>query len=312
MGWMMAFLFKSDPNRGRVWREAFARLAPDVEFRTWPEIGQASDVRYLAAWTVTRDLLDGLPNLEVLFSVGAGVDQLDLSQVPDRVKVVRMIEPGLTDGMVQYATFATLALHRDMLDYRQAQAEARWAPRHMVPADRRRVGVMGLGNLGMAVLSALRPFGFQLKGWSRSGGEIDGVEVHAGADALPAFLAQCDILICLLPLTEETRGILCRTTFDLLPSRAAIINVGRGAHLVEADLLAALDSGHLSGAVIDVLATEPAGADHPFWRHPRILLTPHIASATRADSSAEVLIANIRRHQAGEAMLGQVDRARGY
>lgn len=309
---MMAFLFKSDPNRGRVWRAAFGRLAPDVEFRTWPDIGNPSDVRYLAAWTVTRDLLDGLPNLKVLFSVGAGVDQLDLSQVPDGVTVVRMVEPGLTDGMVHYATFATLALHRDMLEYRQAQMEARWAPQPLVPADRRRVGVMGLGHLGSAVLTALRPFGFDLQGWSRSGAVIGGVTIHAGADALPGFLARCDILICLLPLTAETRGILCRKTFDLLPPGAAIINVGRGAHLVEDDLLTALDSGQLSGAVIDVLATEPAGPDHPFWRHPRILLTPHIASATQADSSAEVLIANIRRHQAGETMVGQIDRSRGY
>lgn len=308
----MAFLFKSSVERGRVWGEAFARLLPDMPFRTWPDVGNARDIRYLAAWMVTRDLLEGLPNLEVLFSVGAGVDQLDLSQVPDHVQVVRMLEPGLTDGMVQYATFATLALHRDMLDYRQAQTDHRWAPRHLLPAGQRRVGVMGLGNLGTAVLNALRPFGFPLRGWSRSGGNIDGVEIFAGADSLPAFLSGCDILICLLPLTGDTRGILCRNSFDLLPRGAAIVNVGRGGHLVEEDLLAALSNGQLSGAVIDVLNAEPAAASHPFWSHPRILLTPHVASQTRDDSSAEVLIANIRRHQAGQTMQGQVDRARGY
>lgn len=308
----MAFLFKSSAERGRVWANSFAQAAPDVEFRIWPDVGDAADIRYLAAWTVTRDLLDSLPNLAVLFSVGAGVDQLDLSQVPDPVTVVRMVEPGLTDGMVQYATFATLALHRDMLDYRQAQAAHRWAPRSLLPAARRTVGVMGLGNLGQAVLAALRPFGFPLLGWSRSGGAIDGVQVFAGAPALPAFLAGCDILICLLPLTDDTRGILCRKTFDLLPHGAAIVNVGRGGHLVEADLLAALDDGQVSGAVIDVLNAEPAGPDHPFWSHPRILLTPHVASQTRDESSADVLIANIRRHQAGEFMQGQVDRSRGY
>lgn len=308
----MAFLFKSSAERGRVWADAFARSAPDVEFRAWPETGDAADIRYLAAWTVTRELLDGLPNLEVLFSVGAGVDQLDLSQVPDHVRVVRMVEPGLTDGMAQYATFATLALHRDMLDYRQAQNESRWAPRHLLPVARRQVGVMGLGNLGQAVLAALRPFGFPLRAWSRSGGSIDGVRVFAGTDAMPAFLSGCDILICLLPLTDDTRGILCRRTFALLPRGAAIINAGRGGHLVEADLLTALEDGQLSGAIIDVLNDEPAAADHPFWSHPRILLTPHVASQTRDETSVEVLIANIRRHQAGQPMLGQVDRARGY
>lgn len=308
----MAFLFKSSAERGRVWADAFARLAPGMPFRTWPDIGDAADIRYLAAWTVTRDLLDGLPNLEVLFSVGAGVDQLDLSQVPDHVQVVRMLEPGLTDGMVQYATFATLALHREMLDYRTAQADHRWAPRPLLPAGRRRVGVMGLGNLGTAVLNALRPFGFPLRGWSRSGGAVEGVEIFAGSETLPAFLSGCDILICLLPLTDQTRGILCRKNLDLLPRGAGIINVGRGGHLVEHDLLSALDSGQLSGAVIDVLNTEPAAADHPFWSHPRILLTPHVASQTQDDSSVEVLIANIRRQQAGVAMQGQVDRTRGY
>ncbi|GGE77810.1 2-hydroxyacid dehydrogenase [Niveispirillum cyanobacteriorum] len=308
----MAFLFKSSAERGRIWSEAFARLLPDMQFRTWPEVSDAADIRYLAAWTVTRDLLEGLPNLEVLFSVGAGVDQLDLSQVPDHIQVVRMMEPGLTDGMVQYATFATLALHREMLDYRQAQADHRWAPRHLLPAGQRRVGVMGLGTLGTAVLGALRLFGFPLRGWSRSGGDVEGVEIFAGADALPAFLSGCDILICLLPLTDQTRGILCRKSFDLLPRGAGIINVGRGGHLMEHDLLSALDCGQLSGAVIDVLNTEPAAADHPFWSHPRILLTPHVASQTRDDSSVEVLIANIRRHQAGQPMQGQVDRSRGY
>lgn len=308
----MAFLFKSSAERGTVWAGAFARLLPDMPFRTWPDVGDADDIRYLAAWTVTRDLLAGLPNLEVLFSVGAGVDQLDLSQVPPQVTVVRMVEPGLTDGMVQYATFATLALHREMLDYGQAQTDHRWAPRPLLPAGQRRVGVMGLGHLGTAVLAALRPFGFALRGWSRSGGDVEGVEIFAGSNALPAFLSGCDILICLLPLTNDTRGILCRNSFDLLPRGAGIINVGRGGHLVEQDLLDALDSGHLSGAVIDVLNTEPAAPDHPFWSHPRILLTPHVASQTRDDSSAEVLIANIRRHQAGQALLGQVDRTRGY
>ncbi|OYQ34538.1 glyoxylate/hydroxypyruvate reductase A [Niveispirillum lacus] len=308
----MAFLYKSSAARGQIWSEAFTRLAPDMPFRTWPDIGDPADIRYLAAWTVTRELLHGLPNLEVLFSVGAGVDQLDLSQVPDRLRVVRMMEPGLTDGMVQYATFATLALHREMLHYRTAQTGHRWAPRPLLPARQRRVGVMGLGQLGTAVLAALRPFGFPLRGWSRSGGDVEGVEIFAGSDALASFLSGCDILICLLPLTDETRGILCRKSFDLLPRGAAIINVGRGGHLVEQDLLDALESGHLSGAVIDVLNIEPAAADHPFWSHPFILLTPHVASQTQDESSVNVLIANIRRHQAGQPIQGEVDRARGY
>lgn len=308
----MALLYKADPVRGAVWQRVFAAEAKEIDFRHWPEAGNLADIRYLAAWTVTPELLASLPNLEVLFSTGAGVDQLDMTQVPDHIQVVRMIEPGITDGMVEYASFATLALHRNILHYRQAQAEARWAPVKLVPAQDRRIGVMGLGNLGRAVLARLGTYGFALSGWSRSPQQVEGVTCYAGAEAMPAFLASCDILICLLPLTDETRGILCRKTFDLLPDGAALVNVGRGGHLVEADLLAALDAGKLSGAVLDVTEPEPLPADHPFWHHPAILLTPHIASMTQPESAARVLMGNIRHHRQGLAMVGTVARGRGY
>ena len=308
----MSVLYRADADRGREWQALFAQQAPDLPMRIWPDIGDPEAIRYLAAWQPPGELIQALPNLEVVFSVGAGVDQFDLSQLPERVALVRMIEPGLTDGMVEYALFATLALHRQMLDYRQAQQEARWAPIRLVPAQARRVGVMGLGHLGRTVLQALKGLGFPLVGWSRSPHVLDGVECFAGDEGLADFLAQCDILICLLPLTAETRGILCCRTFEALPAGAGLINVGRGGHLVEADLLEALESGRLSGAVIDVLNEEPAGPAHPFWRHPRILLTPHIAGMTHPQSAGRVLLENIRRHQAGQAMIGQVERQRGY
>lgn len=308
----MALLYKADPVRGAVWKQVFTAEAPEIDFRHWPEAGNLGDIRYLAAWTVTPDLLAGLPNLEVLFSTGAGVDQLDLSQVPEHIQVVRMMEPGIIDGMVEYASFATLALHRHMLHYRNAQNEARWAPVKLVSAQARRIGVMGLGALGRAVLDRLRHYGFPLSGWSRSPQQVEGVTCHAGAEGMPAFLAACDILICLLPLTDETRGILCRKTFDLLPDGAALVNAGRGGHLVEADLLAVLDSGKLSGAVLDVTEPEPLPPGHPFWRHPTILLTPHIASMTQPESAARVLMGNIRQHRQGLAMVGAVARGRGY
>ncbi len=308
----MTLLYKADPARGRVWQSLFAEHAPDIPFRQWPDLGDPAAVRYLAAWTVTPDLLAGLPNLEVLFSTGAGVDQLDLAAVPSHVQVVRMVEPGITAGMVEYATLATLALHRHLLDYRAAQAEGRWAPVRLVPAARRRVGVMGLGELGQAVLAGLRGFGFPLSGWSRSPKSLEGVACFAGPAALPAFLAACDILVCLLPLTAETRGILCRETFAHLPDGASLVNVGRGGHLVEADLLEALEGGRLSGAVLDVLGEEPAPPGHPFWRHPRILLTPHVASMTDAEGAAHAVIGAVRDHRAGRPARGLVPRGRGY
>jgi len=171
---------------------------------------------------------------------------------------------------------------------------------------------MGLGSLGQAVLQSLSNFGFSLSGWSRSAHSIENVECYAGEDQLNGFLATCDMLICLLPLTDETRGILSRKTLSQLPRGAALINCARGGHLVDEDLIALLDEGHLSGAMLDVTEPEPLPAGHAFWDHPRILLTPHVASMTRADSAAQALIANIRRHQAGTSMDGEVARDRGY
>lgn len=308
----MTLLYTSDPERGRIWREIFAREAPDIGFVDPNDAYDPAAIRHLAAWAPSADLIASLPNLEVLFSIGAGIDQFDMRVVPPHVRVVRMIEPGIAAGMVEYATMAVLMLHRNMIEYRAAQREQRWSPIKLTPAQDRRVGVMGLGNLGQAVLAALAPFGFVLSGWSRSPRTIAGVDCHAGEAALPAFLGACDIVICLLPLTDETRGILCRDTLAQLPVGAALVNCGRGGHLVEQDLLSLIEEGHVSGAVLDVTDPEPLPAGHPFWDHPRIVLTPHVASMTRADSAARALIANLRRHAQGAAMDGEVARARGY
>lgn len=308
----MTLLYKADRDRGIEWRSLFAELAPDIAFRLWPEVGAPEDVRYLAAWQTPPDLLASLPSLEVLFSTGAGVDQFDLTRLPEQVKLVRLIDPGIIAGMVEYVAWAALTLHRDMPDYFVAQREGRWAPAPLVPADRRRIGVMGLGELGQAALAALRPFGFQLAGWNRNPRPIEGVRGFVGRAELPAFLAECDILICLLPLTPETRGILCRETLAQLPKGAGLVNAGRGGHLVEADLLAALDSGQISAAVLDVTAAEPPPKGHPFFSHPKVLLTPHIAAMTHAESGARAVLANIRRHESGAPMHGLVARERGY
>ena len=308
----MALLYKADPVRGEQWKTLFAEQAPDIECRAWPDIGDPRDIRYLAAWQAPGDLETLLPNLQVLFALSAGVDQLDLGRLPASLPVVRLLDPGITQGMCEYASFAVLGLHRDMLRYRQQQTEKRWQAHRLVPAQKRRVGVLGLGLQARQILASLQPYGFALSGWARSQHRIPGVDCFAGAGQLPAFLGQCDILLCVLPLTEQTQGILDRQLFQHLPKGAALVNMGRGGHLVEADLLEALASGQLSAAVLDVLQQEPAAADHPFWHHPQILLTPHIAAMTQPESAFGVLLENIRRHQRGEPMLGQVDREQGY
>ena len=308
----MTFLYKSATERGAAWARHFAAHAPEIPFRIWPDVGDPAAVRYLAAWTLPPDLGATFPNLEVLFCVGAGVDQLDLSQVPDSLPVVRMIEPGLVDGMVEYATLAVLAVHRHWPAYIAQQRERRWQTLPIRNAGTRSVGVMGLGVLGQAVVEKLRDFGFRCAGWGRSSRAIEGVDCYAGTESLPRFLARTDILVCLLPLTEATRGILGRPVFDALPKGAAVINAARGAHLVTQDLLAALESGQVSAAILDVTDPEPLPADHPLWTHPRVIVTPHVASQSQPESSAAAVLENVKRHRRGEPLVGLIDRSRGY
>ena len=306
------FVYKSDPVRGEVWAKLFAEQAPQYDFRTWPDTGDPAAVRYLYAWIPPPDLMQFFPNLRVLFSAGAGVDQFDFDALPAGLPVVRMIERGIEEAMVEYATCAVLSLHRNLPQYLRQQAQAEWHPIRLVRASRRRIGVLGMGVLGQSVLARLASFGFDCAGWSRSRHAVAGVQSFAGHDELPAFLRRTEILICLLPLTDATRGILNAEIFAMLPAGAQLVHVGRGPHLVDADLRAALDSGHLSQAILDVCDPEPPPAGHWLWRHPRVWLTPHIASMTQPETAVEVTLANLRRFENGEAMLGLVDRDIGY
>lgn len=307
----MTFLYKSEPYRGAVWQRIFAERLPALPFRIWPDVGNPADVAYMAVWMPPDDL-SRFTNLQVLFSVGAGVDQLDLSRVPAHLPVVRMIEPGLVAGMVEYVTMAVLALHRGLPEYLDRQRRGVWQAEPVRLAGCTRVGVMGLGVLGRAVLERLAVFGFPLLGWSRSPHSLPLVECHAGAAALPSFLASCDILVCLLPLTPETAGILDSQTFAALPRGASVVNAGRGGHLVANDLLVALDGGQLCAAVLDVTEPEPPLADSGLWRHSRVWLTPHVASSTQAETGALAIIDNIERHRRGEPLHGLIDRRQGY
>jgi glyoxylate/hydroxypyruvate reductase len=308
----MTFLYKGHPGRGVLWARFFAARAPDLPFRIWPDIGDPDAVRYLAVWKPPDDIAATFRNLELLFSVGAGVDQFDLMQLPPQIPLIRMIDPGIRESMIEYATMAVLALHRDLVDFIAQQRDQVWREIQIVSASSRRVGVMGLGLLGQAVLERLKVFGFPLAGWNRSPRSITDVTCYAGERALPEFLAQTDILVCLLPLTAETRGILNRGLFARLPRGAKLINVGRGGHLVADDLIDALDRGVLSAAVLDVAEPEPLPAGHPFWGHPRILLTPHNASMTIPESAVDYVLETIARHRRGETLPGLVDRERGY
>jgi glyoxylate/hydroxypyruvate reductase A len=308
----MALLFLSADDPAEAWRDALVAAIPGLEVRIWPEAGDPAEIDLALVWQPPPGELARYPNLRAILSLGAGVDGL-LAQpgLPD-VPIVRMIDPSLTRTMTEYVLLAVLRHHRQFDHFEREQRALRWSFAFPPQAADRRVGVMGLGELGSAAARALADHGFPVAGWSRTAKQLPGIETFAGQAGRRAFLARTDILVCLLPLTALTAGILDAATFAGLPQGAFVVNVARGAHLVDDDLIAALDSGQLAGATLDVFRDEPLPADDPLWHHPKVLITPHVASYSSPATAAAGVIANIRRAQTGEHLVHQVDRARGY
>jgi glyoxylate/hydroxypyruvate reductase A len=309
----MAVLFISPREDAQPWRAAFKRLAPDLEFRVWPEAGPSDGVEFILAWKPPAEALRGHANLRVLFWMGAGVDWLleHRDRLPG-VPIVRLVDDALTSCMSEYVVLHVLRYHRSVPELERQQREALWRPLAQKLPWRRTVGLMGLGVLGTDAAEKLKALRFGLAGWSRSAKTIPGVECFHGEGGLIPFLSKAEILVCLLPLTQQTRGILNARTLGALPRGAALINAARGGHVVDTDLLAALDSGQVSYATLDVFEPEPLPPGHPFWHHPRVTVTPHNASLTDPDTSLLTVVDNIRRFQRGEPMLNQLDLDREY
>ena len=295
----MTLLFKSDLGRYDLWVPALKRHLEGREIRLWPDLGEVQDIEYALVWDPPPGLLASLPNLKAIFSVGAGVDHIAADpERPKHLPVIRMVEEGLTAGMTEYVVMQVLYHHRDMLAYRHQAAEKIWREIPAVPAHQRRIGILGLGVLGQDAARMLVRFGFDVAGWSRTPKEIEGVTCFHGPEGLDQMLARTDILVCLLPLTPATRGSLNGELFAKLPRGACLINVGRGGHQVERDLLEALDSGQLREATLDVFEEEPLPADSPLWSHPQVIVTPHIASMTMPETAAKAVGENIKRMEA--------------
>jgi len=309
----MAILFRSTPAATARWRPLLGALMPEHEIRYWPEIGDKAAIDYALVWQPEPGLLASLPNLKLIFGLGAGVDHLLRDPaLPTAVPIVRLVDPYMTDAMSEYVVLSVLRLHRQDLDYLAQQRACSWEEREQKNAGERPVGILGFGTLGQDAGRKLKALGFDVAGWSRGDKRVAGFTTYAGSSGFDALLARSEILVCLLPLTAETAGILNAASFARLPRGAGLVNVGRGGHLVEEDLIPALDSGRLTGAVLDVFHEEPLPASHPFWRHPRIIVTPHIAAETHPPTAAPIIRDAIRRFEAGLPVAGRVDLTRGY
>ncbi|MCR5880676.1 glyoxylate/hydroxypyruvate reductase A [Phenylobacterium sp. J367] len=305
-------LFACEGVDEAAWADALRGAAPDVALRLWPEAGDPLDVTFGVAWNNPPGFWRAFPNLRAIFSLGAGVDGLLADPTLPDVPLVRMVDPSLADGMVEFVVMRALHHHRLMHVYEQQQLTATWRPVRPPLIGRRRVGVMGLGELGGRCARALAGLGFQVRGWSRSPRTLPDVETYHGEAGLAAFAEGCEILVCLLPLTHATQGALNAALFEHLAEGACLIQVGRGAHLVEEDLLAALASGRIAAATLDVFGVEPLPPGHPFWRYPGVRVVPHAAAFTYPETAAGIIAANIRRLLRGEAANDVVDRSAGY
>lgn len=308
----MTLLVNIDSERGSELRQLLAQLAPEQDVVLAAEEFDMASVRQILTWQVPDDL-ERFPALEAVFSVGAGVDQFLENGFPTGLRLVRVVAPDLAAMMREYVTMAVLGLHRDLVGYIAQQHSQTWRMVSVPPvAVNRHVGVLGLGELGRAALQGLRPFGFRLSGWARSPRNIEGVSCHYGQAGLHRLLSDTNILVNLLPLTRETEGILNADLLNRLPKGAAIVHVGRGRHLIQDDLVAALDSDQLRAAILDVCTPEPLPKGHPIWTHEKILLTPHIACVTRMEDIAPRLAANLIDFDSGIPLVGEVDISRGY
>jgi glyoxylate/hydroxypyruvate reductase A len=308
-------LFYTAANNAAAWLDALSRAMPGASIGTWPEdaTGATDGADYALLWKPPPELLAKLASAKAIFNLGAGVDSLDsIPRSLQAVPLIRLEDAGMAEQMAEYVVHAVLRRYREFDAYAQSQRDALWQPRERVDKSSFRIGLLGMGVLGAAVAAALVPFGFPIDGWSRSRKQISDVRSFAGTAELGEFLGRCRVLVCMLPLTAETRGMLNRATLAQLSPGAYVVNVSRGALLIDEDLLALIESGAINGATLDVFQEEPLPPSHAFWHHPRITVTPHVSAVTRIEESVAQIAAKIRRLEAGLPVSGVIDRARFY
>ena len=306
----MIISFCCTDTKAEPWLDGLRAAFPEASVEVWAPGAPPAD--YAVVWAPPQQFLDEQTALKALFNIGAGVDALLQLQLPPGVKVVRLDDAGMSVQMAEYVCHAVIRHFRELDGYEADMAQGKWSfrrPRNRLDFP---VGVLGLGVLGERVARALRLFEFPVHGWSRSEKILEGVVTHHGDEGLDAFLSSSRVLVNLLPLTRDTRDVLNRDTLSRLRRGGYVINVARGAHLVDQDLIDLIDSGHLAGATLDVFRVEPLPQNHVFWTHPKITLTPHTSARTlRAESIAQIA-GKIAALERGETVAGVVDPVRGY
>jgi glyoxylate/hydroxypyruvate reductase len=304
-------LLHTSPATVGEWHAALEAALPGAQVARWPEVPRAVD--YAVLWKPPPELFGAVRAPKAIFNLGAGVDALlQVPTLPAGVPVIRIEDGGMADQMVDYVTLAVLAAYREQRIYAAQQRDGLWQPRPYRDKLDFGVGLLGLGVLGQSVAAGLAHRGFPLTGWSRERKAVAGVRTYAGAAELPQFLARSQVLVCLLPATPATRGLIDAALLRGLPRGAHLVNVARGDIVVDADVVAALDDGQLASATLDVFREEPLPPGHPYWQHPRVTLTPHVSAITLVGESAVQIAGKIRRLERGLPVTGIVDRERGY
>lgn len=309
----MSIVIVSDFANPEPWISALKKADPEVEVVLYDELKDRSKMEFALAWNHAPGIFMQFPGLKTISSLGAGVDHLLKDpDIPAHINIVRIIDPLLSQDMFEFALAVIMSRLKNLGHFRENQHQKVWKKKRYLRMDQVGVGVMGTGVIGHHVASNLQRIGFSVSGWSRSEGQPASYKKYFGQEQLEAFLKNTDILISLLPLTPETRGVLNKNTLGMLPQGAWMVNLGRGPLLVDEDLINLLDTGHLAGANLDVFQKEPLPEDHPFWAHPKVHITPHIASLTDPESVAPQIVENYRRTLQNQPLLNLVDRKKGY
>ena len=306
----MNITFCCTDTKAEPWLQGLRTALPQAHVTAWTPGAPPAD--YAVVWAPPQQFLDEQTQLKALFNIGAGVDALLKLRLPPQTLVVRLDDAGMSVQMAEYVCHAVIRHFREFDGYDADQTEGTWSYRRPRSRAEFPVGIMGLGVLGQRVAQALRTFEFPVNGWSRSPRQVDGVQCFAGEAGLQDFLAASRGLVCLLPLTPDTHNILNHTNLSRLQPGGYVVNVARGAHLVDADLLALIDAGYLAGATLDVFRVEPLPAEHVFWHHPKITVTPHTSARTLRDESIAQIVGKMVALERGDLIAGVVERERGY